>query len=334
MPDKKHQDVDYLFLSTMLRARTASFINEEVTERMLAAGSYEEAASILAEIGWPDMSEADSKGVDAALSARREEVFEELARLSPDIELVDLYRLRYDYHNAKAIVKAEAMGTDANGILSNSGRIAPEKIREAFFTEDYRFIPPVLGKAMSRARDMLAKSENPQLSDFILDEACYAEMAAIAEKLDSRFVKDYVRLCIDSANLRSCVRCSRMKKDSEFLGSVLLPGGNLDKNHLASAVGAGDGIASAFAGTALKEAAVLGAEAARGGRLTAFELKCDNTVIRFMRSARMHGFGPECVAGYIAASENDITSARIILTGLLSGLSAEHIRERLRDNYV
>ena len=318
----------------MLRARTASFISKEVTERMLAAGSYEEAAAILSEIGWPDMSEADSKGVDAVLSARREEVFEELARFVPDIELVDLYRLRYDYHNAKSIIKAEAVGTDATGLFSKAGRIAPEKIKEAFLTEDYRFIPAELGKAMVRARDMLAKSENPQLSDFILDEACYNEMSAIAEKLDSRFVTDYVKLCIDSANLRACVRCSRMKKDSEFLRSVLLPGGNLNRSHLASVVGGGDGIASAFSGTALREAAVLGADAARGGRLTAFELKCDNTLIRFMRNAKMHGFGPECVAGYIGAAENDITSVRIIMTGLLSGLPTEHIRERLRDNYV
>ncbi len=318
----------------MLKARSAAFINEEVTERMLTAESYEEATAILAEIGWPDFSEADSKGVDALLSARREELFEELAHFVPDIELVDLYRLRYDYHNAKAIIKAEAMGTSADGIYSNAGRVEPKKIKEAFLTEDYRFIPSELGKAMSKARDMLAKSENPQLSDFILDEACYTEMSKIAEKLDSRFVKDYVKLCIDSANLRSCVRSCRMNKDTEFLRGVLLAGGSLDRNHLAASIGGGDGIASAFAGTALREAAVLGQEAARGGRLTAFELKCDNTIIRYMRNARMHGFGPESVAGYIGAAENDITSVRIILTGILSGLSVEHIRERLRDNYV
>lgn len=334
MSDKKTRDIDYLFLSTMLRARSKSFLTDEVTDRMLASGSFEEAAGILAELGWPDLSETDSAGIDAALSSRREELFEELAHYVPNIELIDLYRLPYDYHNAKAVIKAAAMGLDSDKLMSGAGRVRPEKLKQAFLTEDYRFIPSVLGKAVFEAREMLSKSGNPQLSDFILDEACYREMSVIAEKLGSRFLKDYVRLCIDSANLKACVRCSRMKRDTEFLRSVLIPGGSLDRNRLAASVAGGDGIAAAFAGTAMREAAVLGTAAAHGGRLTEFELKCDNTVIAFMRNARMHGFGPEAVAGFVGAAENDIISARIILTGLLSGLSAEHIRERLRANYV
>ncbi len=37
---------------------------------------------------------------------------------------------------------------------------------------------------------------------------------------------------------------------------------------------------------------------------------------------------------YLAAIENEITSARMILTGKLSGINPELIRERLRETYA
>lgn len=334
MPDKKHTDKDYLFLSTMLKARSSTFLSTEVLERMLSSSDFDEAARILSERGWQDMSGMDRESVDNALSKRREDIFSELIRYIPDRDLVDLFRLRYDYHNAKAVIKGQAMGTDAEKMLSDAGRVPVAQLKEAFFSEDYRFIPAKLGEAMAKARDMLARSANPQLSDFVLDSASYAEMTDIAKKLDNKFITDYVRLSIDGANLRACVRCLRMGKNREFLAGVLIDGGNIARHRLEQTVTSADGIVPAFAGTPYKEAAALGAEATKGGKLTQFELKCDNVLMRYLRGAKMQGFGPEMVAGYLAACENDIVAARMVLNGLRTGMDTERIRERLRDTYV
>lgn len=333
MSARQHTDKDYLFLSTMLRARVSRFISEEVLERMLSFGNFEEAAGVLRELGWPDMSEMDRAGVDAALSKRREEIFAEMAKLCPDQELIDLFRLRYDYHNAKALIKAQAMGLESGDLLSDSGRVELGKLKEAFITEDCRFIPQILGKAMLEARDVLAKTGNPQLADFVLDKANYEEMKNMAAKIDSKYIKGYVDITAQGINLRTCVRCIRMAKTEQFLRSVILDDDYLSRN-LSQIVGSADGVSTFFAGTPYKEAAVLGAEAARGGKLTEFERKCDNVVIKYLKDARMHGFGPEYVLGFLASVENDLTCARIVLNGFLSGLSVEDIKERLRDTYV
>ncbi|MCC8079065.1 MAG: hypothetical protein LIO57_03240 [Oscillospiraceae bacterium] len=37
---------------------------------------------------------------------------------------------------------------------------------------------------------------------------------------------------------------------------------------------------------------------------------------------------------YIAALESEITSVRMILTGLLAGINRETLRERLRETYA
>ncbi len=333
MSDRKHTDKDYLFLSTMLRAKYSVFITEDVLDRMLSSGTFGEAARVLHEMGWPDMSGMDRAGVDAALSKRREEIFTELGGLCPDKELVDLFRLRYDYHNAKAIIKGQAVGREADDLLSKAGRVDLERLNEAFINEDYRFVPKELGKGMKEARDVLARTSNPQLADFVLDKACNEEMKHIAAKIDNKYVTGYVKLYAQGANLRSCVRCKRMGKSEEFLKSVVFEDRYLNRC-LSQIYNSSDGVSTFFATTPYKEAGILGDAAAKGGKLTEFELACDNVMVKYLRDARMHGFGPESVLGYVAAIENDITCARIILNGLLSNLSVEYIKERLRDTYV
>ena len=49
---KKTKDLNYLAMSAMLRAREANMLGRDRMDRMLAAGSYGEAAKLLAECGY------------------------------------------------------------------------------------------------------------------------------------------------------------------------------------------------------------------------------------------------------------------------------------------
>ena len=42
----------------------------------------------------------------------------------------------------------------------------------------------------------------------------------------------------------------------------------------------------------------------------------------------------EVVLGYLAAKEAEWTAVRIIMSGRMAGMTADAIRERLRDQYV
>ena len=82
------------------------------------------------------------------------------------------------------------------------------------------------------------------------------------------------------------------------------------------------------------EAAELGEAAVKGGSLTAFEKGCDNAVLKTAAGARRVPFGVEVALGYLIAKEAEWTAVRIVMAGRLAGLSADAIRERLRDAYV
>ena len=324
---------DYLYISSLLRAREPRMLSRDKAERMLDAPGFEDAAKMLTESGYEDMSQMTVKQIETALSERRAAVFHELETLVPDTAALDLFRLKYDYHNAKVLIKSEAMHRNDASLLSNSGRIAPDVMQKRFQEDRLRDLPGELGSASEEGRALLNRSANPQLSDFLLDKAYFREMNALAEALDSDFARGYVALLADSTNLRSAVRILRMGKDIGYLREALVSGGSVSEERLIQGI-SGEGLASVFAGSALAKAAQLGADAVSGGTLTAFELACDNAVAGYLADAKLCSFGEESVIAYLAGTENELTAVRMILTGRLSGVPSDTIRERLRDLYA
>ena len=317
----------------MLRAREPRLLNNERAERMLDAASFEDAAKLLTDCGYPDMSQMTAGEVEQALAERRAAIFDEIEKLSPDRELTELFRLKYDYHNAKAIIKAEAIGSDAARLLSDAGRIGGARLLELYNEERYSLLPPLLGKAMAEAKAVLARTANPQLSDFVLDRAFFAELRDVAERVDSDYLRGYAAILADSANLKSAVRTLRMGKNQDFLAEVLVEGGSISSQRILAA-GDRESLAALYAHTPLERAAALGAEALAGGGMTAFERACDNAVNAYLRAAKLVSYGPEAVAAYLAAVEGELQALRMILTGRLAGVKPQAIRERLRELYA
>ena len=317
----------------MLRAREPQLLSLERAQRMLDAPTFEEAAKLLTDCGYPDLSQATADEIEQVLAQQRDAVLKEMETLAPDKAIVTAFRVKYDYHNVKAVLKAEAMGTDAAHLLTGCGRVSPGKLVAACQEGRYVDLPPVLAKATQEARTVLARTANPQMADLILDQACYQEMKAAAKETGCAFLEGYVSLLIDSTNLKSAVRTMRMRKDADFLQSVLLTGGTLSESRIAE-VSDRESLAALFQNGKLAQAAALGAQAAAGGRMTAFEQACDNAVTAYLKDAKLVSFGPEALVAYLAAVEGEITAARMILTGRLAGIAPDTIRERLRDLYA
>ena len=146
MSNKKCVREKYLYLSAMLRAREAKMLTRDKAERMIDAPSFDEAAKMLTDCGYKDMSGFSAKQVEQTLAEHRAGIFAELARMSPDAEPVEIFRMRYDYHNAKIVIKTEAEGHDRSDLMSESGRVSPEVLKRSFAEEKTLVIvDPVLG---------------------------------------------------------------------------------------------------------------------------------------------------------------------------------------------
>ena len=330
---KKLKDTDYLSISTRIRVMENRLLTRERMERMLDARTDDEAAKILTECGYAELGRLTPNALEEMLSQAREGTYQDLSDAIPNPELVDVFRIKYDYHNAKVLLKAEAKGTPSDRLLVRGGRYSPEDLRAGYGESDLSACSETFRTAVAEAKDVLAASADPQAADMILDRAYYDEMIAAAQAAGSDFLLGYVRLAIDAANLRSAVRAARMERGTEFLNRVLVPGGQVPVEKIAAAA---PGELPALFGGALAEAAALGAERALpgSGRLTEFERLCDNALMGYLAKARRVPFGEQPVIGYLYARESELTAIRIILSGRMEHLGADVIRERLRDSYV
>ena len=326
------KDTDFLFLTSMLRAREVGMLKIDKINRMLEAPEPDDAAKLLLDCGYPDMSAMSMVQIENVLQEHRSDIFYEISVYEYARDLLDLFRIKYDYHNIKVLVKSAGANVEAPWLLSDSGRFSSEELSEAFVSGQRSDLPPLLAEAMGSAAGILSRTGNPQLADIEIDKAYFGELSSLAEKLDDDFITGYVRLLIDSANLRITVRSVRTQRGKEFLSEALIPCGSISMEQIVDSFD--ENALSPFNDETLENAASLGAEAIAGGAQTLFELACDNAVLRYVTDTAYISFGPAPVIAYLAKLEWEITAVRMILTGKLSGISPEVIRERLRDCHV
>ncbi|MBQ5950849.1 MAG: V-type ATPase subunit [Lachnospiraceae bacterium] len=329
----KVKDTEYLHLSAYLRAREASLLSAERLERMASAADAAEALRLLSEAGYPDLAGASDREFEDALAKRRAAELSDVERLCPEKDVVTAFRLRYDYHNAKVLVKSGGSLPEGANLYSGCGRVEPDVLVNAYREDVWGDVPPALASAITAARDALARTSNPQLADMDLDKACFAEMLSLTKGLSDGFYYGYARLMIDAANLRSAVRCLRGGMDDGVLRAALIPGGTVDPDRI-SELTYSEGPAAAFANGPLAQAAALGADAAQGAPLAGFEKACDNALMEHLAAARRTAFGPAVAVGYLSAVEAEIVAARMVVQAKKSGVPADILRERLRDAYV
>ncbi len=322
----KIKDTDYLYATMRVRANEKTLLTERDIARMCDAKTALEAAKVLSDAGYGDISTGSFSEVSAAIVSMREKTGKLIAEICENPAIPEVFALKYDFHNIKTVIKASLSGTDPQRLLSDSGTVPKEDITAAYHTGDTRSLPEKMGAAFSEARDILSHTGDASLSDIALDRAYFEMLHDSAEKSGSEFLRGYVCLLADIANLRTAVRTVRQGRDADILRRALVPGGSI----MTDALLAHDFVA-ACQSSPLKTAAELGEAAAKGGgSLLEFERSLDMAGIEYMKTARYVAFDERPIIAYIAAREAEEMTVRIIMAGKADGLSPDEIKSRLR----
>ena len=310
----------------MLRAKESKLLTREQIERMVSEPGFAEACRIAAEAGYADMSGMDAAGINAALETRYTSELEDIRELVPDKSLLRLLCLQYDCHNAKVLVKSG--GEADGGLYSENGCYTVEELKTVYDAENENGeLPEIFAEALSAAKTALARTGNPQLSDYLLDKAYFETMRAEAASTGRPYYMNYVRNRIDKVNLRSLLRTLEMGKRGELLANALVEGGSVEIDQIRDPALTREDVLRLYSTTIF-------AHASESADMTGFEKAADNAELEELGGGSLIAFGPEVVLEYFAALENEIMALRIILTGKRMGLGADALRERLRESYV
>lgn len=316
----KIKDTAFAYAVSKIRAKETQMLGEACLMRMADAEGTEEAIKILREAGYSGSTQEEMLADELAKTYRL------LAEISPLPEAFRLFMVKSDYHNIKVLIKAEYLGKDYDFLLKSDGRIAPERLKDIITSRVLTDLSPIMQKAVLSAIDTLAKTDNPQFADLILDKAAYAEMRSMAADADSAFIQELVKVMIDLANLRMLLRVQKMGKNVEFLLRALIPDGTISPETLARELP--KPFAEFLRTTPYRELAEFTQNAAE------FEQATEGYLLRRCKQARYVAFGIEPLVAYLLAKEHEIKQVRLVLTGKKNALPTEQIKERLRESYA
>ena len=80
-------------------------LTRERMDRMIDARDEGEALKVLSECGYGGADGVSGQSLEGLLAQAQAETFGEIRGAIPDPRVADLFQMKYDYHNAKALVK-------------------------------------------------------------------------------------------------------------------------------------------------------------------------------------------------------------------------------------
>lgn len=322
----------YVYEVTRVHMQERGLLSAQDMEQLIAAENSKEFCKILNDKGW-GAPELPANDPEAIFAYEWNKTWALITEMLGDLTPFHVFCVANDYHNLKAAIKLACSPNgerDVNAYFLPFGTVSADVIWKASEAFDFSSLPEALAETGREAYAALSQTRSGQSCDVVIDRAALIAIDGAGKKSESRLLKRYAELTVDTANIKAAVRCCLMKKDLPFIERVIAPVGTLDTKRLAAA--AVSGLDAIF--DCLKGSAYEGAIGELKKSVPAFERWCDNQLIALIRPQKNNYFSLEPIAAFILGRENEIKMARLILSAKVNKLSDEALRERLRDTYV
>lgn len=322
-----------------VRVFESKLLEQATFERMIRASSAEKAIDLLLqEVEYaPFADEIDRvEDYEILLHSELQRIYKVFYDMTPVKEVVDVMTLKYDYHNLKVLVKEKILQRDFSHMLVPIGTIELATLRSIFKKEDYRDLRPHMREAVETVLADFEEKNDPQRIGILFDQYMFQEKVKFAEHVGGTFLPKYVKVKIDLANMESFLRIKLQKKGRDFLQSIFIAGGNIEYYKFIELLT--DSIENMpnklFATDYANMLRVAIEDYVQTDSLNLFNKLSDNYLMDMMKAEKVVTFGLEPLIGYLYAKETEIQTIRMIMVGKLNQISAENIRERLRDSYA
>jgi V/A-type H+-transporting ATPase subunit C len=321
-------DWDYTYAVARIRVLETQLLSDSDVGSMIAMKDENAVLSFLKDKGWGDaVSGNDPVKV---LEAEEKKIWKLMKELGVDFSVFNVLSYPNLYHNLKAAVKGVCTSDDSPSAFYTDDRYGREEMMRILRDKDYSALPVHMRLCAEEAYESMLHSRDGQMCDIIIDRACLDAMEAEGKKSKDRIISDYAESVVDVTNIKVAVRAAKTKKSLEFLHKALAPCKAFDVRQLAQAASSGEDALMDF----LNSAGFAEAAEALKSSPSAFERWCDNQTIETIKPQKYQVCTVGPLVAYVLARENEIKTARIILTCKANGLPEEEIRERTREMYV
>ncbi|MBQ6981716.1 MAG: V-type ATPase subunit [Synergistaceae bacterium] len=330
--------MSYVYTVARLRGMENHILDTAFFSRLMESSGIDDALKALGETSysqWITGNENFDKAIDSEMLA----TCKELESFVPDKELIDIFRIPYDFHNVKVLLKGlfKVRGGESEGrrydLLSKLGTIDVEELKTAVETEEYGFLPYGLTDLIPQCWQLWDAGKNPQAVELLIDHAMFAAMLKVAEGLKMPDVIRWVKDRIDAENLRSAIRLARMKYEPAKALPFFHEGGTIRPDDMARLLSEPQETWSRLL-SHTDIGKVLGALQDSGDiklSLSDVSKSIDDYLIRVLENAKYSMDAPANVLLYLLTKEAETRNMRVALVCINGGLDREFGRRLLSN---
>ncbi len=321
--------MSYAYATGRIKAVEARMIDESKLVRMIDADSLSNAFAVLAETDYALNLGKLSHAFDFEELAYLElkSVKELMDRLVPENRIINSLFMKYDFNNAKTILKIKHQIEEQEEILIDVGTIDINSLRD-YITQNLGKIKKEIADAVRDAEDTYIKTKDSQMIDIVLDRHYFKIVEEEAERSKVPYFCKIVEAWIDLTNIKSFLRCKELKKSKDFYASAFIPHGELPLSTFKEIYD--ETIDHLFKKLKYTFYSQLREEVI----IHLIDKLMDNYLIELIKKAKYMAFGIEPIIGYLLAKEGEIKTVRMILVCKANSIKGDFIKERLRTLYV
>lgn len=310
--------MNVLFTNGMIAVIEKSLLGEKLLR--FCEMTAEEVLRALTESGFGGGERGDGE----SLTLGEERALDAFIREYAPSEAEKAYLLApRDFHNAKALVKAELLHIDPEKLLAPDGMIPAAEIHSCIRERNYAALGKELGGAVQEALE--AEDVAGAMLGGLFEKALYKRLSSACKY--NRLLRKLLAGRADRVNILTAMR----SKEEEFAASLYVGGGKLKRETLSRLFEAGEKAEHALDGTPYQDFYALCLRAKEKGLpFTEAERELESFEAEHFYAHRFELEHHQPFLYYVFRRRSEIANVRMILVCLNVGLEPREIEKRLR----
>lgn len=331
----------YGYAVARIRAMEPLLFDSSMYQRMLDADDIDGALKILDETAYDRGAGSDESGdrYDSALERELLATFKEVQSFVPDKELVDIFRVPYDFHNVKVLLKssfnARAGGKKRWDLLTQLGTIPTDDLIVYIESEDYALLPYGLSLTIPACMTVWEQTRDIVEIERLLDEALFAALLKLAEATEIPGAVAWIRARIDAENIRNLLRLKRFGFDAAQAMTFMHDSGTISKMNLVALLP--EPFDTWARVLSYSDIGIAISNVQDDGNfdtlIVDLEKALDDYCQSFLEKARYSPDAPENVLAYLWGKEQEMKNIRTIMVSKSTGGDKDEVRRLLRHGY-
>ncbi|MBG9980610.1 V-type ATPase subunit [Facklamia sp. DSM 111018] len=329
-------ELAYSGLNTTLRLYEAQLLTHSDYDTMLQMDSVDNVLDYLSKSAYVVTDDAKrERNFEPILQQRLELVYRELLEACPDPRVIEIFSLKYTYHNLKLLIKQTYLNVDCEHLLIPIGSYSIDQLKQVVESKGVNEdLHPILQQAVYDAITSVEDTNDIFSIEVIMDTAYLHHIRENAEEINHPDVLRFTKMKIDFQNLLTFVRAYNQGQSKSFVFAALSDQGAVSRDDIIENWRNQDlnGLVDSYQTAEY----MINLDPIWDQLHNQTVNPTENTAViqkefsEILRSYSFEPFGPMPVLTYLYFLENELDNVRLILIGKENQLDSSLIKERMR----